>query len=1058
MTLELVIAAAMAAGIGGTPRSWTPVERALSPRTADANPGTYELLRVATEQDPVDFGIEWNKPQRIGEVAFGFASLGGRSYEPSAAASHLEARVGGSWRPVPAELTLDYSGQGSLAPLQGRGTVWWTYRFVPTEIGAVRLRADAPGHTDPGYQCIALAEMRAAAGGSMAMFGHTRALGQPPRPPGWLEPGANLADPESGAKVSRGAATVIRWPKPLMMSCVRTSLGAKDLRIEILAGQEWRQVEALPQTEPGVFRFVPVATAGLRVHTAGPCTVHLDEAGRRYFEQVRASRNDLLGERFRHAQSQDLAEMQSFLLPTDFAKVAVGRPADLHETMAMWTGTFLMVENSEGLDPQTGAKLPAQDIDRWFAPAATHGRFGSDWMDTHSHYLGWMPAVVTEYEEDGLTYSQTLFVTAPDRSDYGNVAIVEVRNPTSLARNARFEYAMGRRPQFGDPWTPFSQDPLPTRYALDPDRRTVRNGRGEIILEALEPGRWGGTPRENHLAYAFKLKPGEFKRLAFFMPSVDAPLSKPPKIDPDGELREFRAWWTNLFRGAAKVDVPEAPINDLYKNLITQSLIITLDGDQVRYGAYQYESYFGVEEGWPAVALAQYGFGETAKRISGLMLSPQLMDKANYHHQYRNGLDPWYAITIARLTGDMDWLRKQMPMIQSCADWTIQVTGANKDPKYGGTLPKHVYGGDVGMPAYSLYSNATCWRGLHDAAVAMELLGNATAASRYREAAETYRKRIVSLADQLVETSGGLPFLPMSFDLDTPSGHRDKEPAYPFLASHTTSADTWGYVGNYWNLLAPLLLEVRLFDPTDKREAWIPNYIERRGGLLTGLARFDLGLDHIYGKGYIESLLEQGRREEFVTSFYGLLTNGISRNLFSSPEVSGIFPLRIDNLALYREHDRERWNWFYRGIGQWLAGWQNQEGEPLSAGAGMALQVLRMALVREDDAADPPVGLRLLDGAPAVWFGRGRHVAVKDMRTFFGKVSFRVDSHGNTYSASLNLPAVPCILRLPHPGGLVLTGVTINGRPWHGFAGNEITLKGLPAGVHLEAHFGPADR
>jgi hypothetical protein len=1055
MTIELALIATLAvATLAGTPKTWTPAERTLSPKTTDADRATYEVLRSAETQDPVDFGIEWPAAQSLSAAGFEFCSIGGRVYEPSVLASHLEARIDGRWVPVRADPVIDYDDQGVLAPIQGRGVSSWSFRFATIQADAIRLKVGAPAHTDPGFQCIALTNMWASDG---RMFssptptprGRAVVFGKRPAVPQWLEPGADLA---SAAQITKGKAAVVRWRKPVLANCIRTANPDCAVDYEAAPG-DWRPVENLCSPEKGLLRFTPIATKALRVSPAAKILVHFDQEGREYFAQVQASRGDMLGARFRSAPKQDLAEMNALLLPIDFTKVAIGRPEDLHETMVMWPGTFLMVETTEALDPQTGAKLPAQAIDRWFAPVAGNAAFGDDWTRLSSHYLdGWMPSVVTSYEEAGLKYTQTVFVTSPDRKLYANVALVEVANPTAQPRQARFAYAMGRRPLYGEPWTPLSQDPLPTGYTLDKDRKTVRDEHGSVILQASKAGKWAGTPRENQLAYSFKLGPGEKQSLAFLIPSVDAPLKSVPAFSPDEELSAFKSYWTNLLKAGAQIDVPEAPINDMYKNLIAQSLIITLDGDQVRYGAYFYESYFGVEEGWPAVALAQFGQDAAAKRIAELMLSPAYMDKANYHHQYRNGLDPWYALTVGRLTQDWAWMQKQVPMIRSCAEWTLKVTGENKDPNYGGLLPKHVYGGDVGMPAFSFYSNATCYRGLHDTAVVLDLLGEKADAERYRAAADTYRKRIMELADRLVDRSSGIPFLPMSFDLDTPSGHVEKEPAYQFLPSHTSRGDTWGYVGNYWNLFAPLLHEVRLFDAADERRHWIPRFIEQRGGILTGLSRFDLGVDHIYTKGYIESLLEDGRREEFLTSLYGVLSNGMSRNLYSSPEVSGIFPLRTDNLAIEREHEQGRWNWIYRYAGYWIAGWQNQEGEPTSAGAGMALQLLRMALVREDFASDPPQRLLLLDGAPSHWFEKGKHVAVKDMRTFFGRVSFRVDSLGNSCKASLSLPDVDCALRLPHPAGLALKSVTVNGKPWTAFKGNEVT--GLRGKVRLEARFG----
>ncbi len=98
-----------------------------------------------------------------------------------------------------------------------------------------------------------------------------------------------------------------------------------------------------------------------------------------------------------------------------------------------------------------------------------------------------------------------------------------------------------------------------------------------------------------------------------------------------------------------------------------------MDGkEQLSYGAYFYKAYFGVEEGWAAVALAQWGKQEESKQQAEILLSRENLDKSNYHHQYRNGLSSWYAASIARLTGDRDWLRSISPALITNGYWTIQ--------------------------------------------------------------------------------------------------------------------------------------------------------------------------------------------------------------------------------------------------------------------------------------------------------------------------------------------------------------------------------------------------
>jgi len=1024
LAVGLVVLASWTGSLAGMPHAWLPENLNLSQALVDGNPRTYELFEIDAQFDPVCFGLEFPKPQKASCVEIDFASLGWRVYEPEPSATRIEAKVGGQWKTVEADLVRNYDRVGELAPHQGRGWSIWQFRFKPLSAEGIRLYAQASAHNDPGFRCIVPSRF--------AVFESApQDLKPSPAPyaaPRWLEPGSDLA---VGGRQSRGT---VRWSKPVVLN----RLVAKEIGdVEFLAGGEWKPAAVWKRDDNSV-AFAPVSTVAVRAQAKGRIQAYFDPDGRRYFEAVEKSRSDLLGERFRAGQA-NLASMESLLLPIDFSMVAIGRPADLHETMVNWAGQFWMVEASACEKPD-GTALPVQAVDRWFLPIVDGRQRSKDVFSTRTKCLkGWLPAMVTQCEN----VEQTVFVTAPGSGVYANIAELTIVNESTKSKTFRVGYAMGRRRLYNSPgeyWTPFLSDPQPTGYTLDKDGQTVRNKDGQIVFWSPQPGRLVGTPYEAVFETEVRVELKKTARIAFAMPSVDEPLKTMPPVEPQSLRKEFEEYWNGLMSRVAKVDIPEAPINDIVKNLLAQCLIITLDGDAVRYGAYFYESYFGIEEGWPAVALAQFGFADEAKRILRTMLRPEFMSKADYHHQYRNGLDPWYAITIGRLLQDDAWLREILPISKECADWTVKVTGENKDPKWGGTLPKHIYGGDIGMPAYSFYSNATCWRGLHDTAWLCTHLGETEAAKTYREKADAYRKRLLELADALVDRSNGVPFLPMSFDLDTPSGNREKEPAYPFLATHTTSGDTWGYVGNYWNLFAPTMMEVRLFDASDDRSKWIPDYMGRRGGVITGMARFDLGYDAIYGKGYMESLLELGRREDFLTSLYGMLAHGMSRNGFSCPEVSGIFPLRVDNLAMYREYERYRWNPHYRGMGQWLAGWQNQEGEPLSAGPGMALQLIRTALVREDLSEDPPRRLILLDGAPSLWFEDGKKLAFEGLRTYFGLASLRVASKAGLCEVDVSLPGVPCTVRLPHPQGKPISKVWIDGRAWAGFESDRIEL------------------
>jgi hypothetical protein len=1034
--------------VAQTAKSWVPEPKILSNAVSDGNPETYELLCTGTQADPCDIGLEWSSPQPVAKLIVDYATLSGRAYEPSAAGQRLEFWTGSAWRSVPANVEIDYRNQAEFALLQGAGTARWTYQFPAVRTTRIRVLLTQPANPDSGHRCYAVREIRAEADTTGSIGSGFRVFGALPAVPEWLKPEANLAVSEAGAHVSLGKRAEVEWPRRLLVNRVDVDSNTSPA-VEWWDGNQWRAVEPLPVPKLGEARFLPVSTERLRVTSAEPVRrieVRLDAEADRYFREVNQSRIDLLGSRFREMPHPDLAASKGLLSPLDFAKAAIGRPADREETIVLWNGTFLMAEPAP----------PGSNItDRWFAPAAGPSKqlFGTDWMHTPAHYLdGYLPSTITTYSQGSFTFEQRLYVTAPDSAFYGTVAEVVVTNHSQAPQRTDFTIAMGRRANQRSPGpqsSPFFFYPQVTGYRQDAGRHAVLSSSGDIILYAEAEGLWEGTPRENHLRYPLTLAPNESQTLRFFAPSVEQPLKSVElfrNFPWQQSLDDFRSWWERKLTSGMQIELPEPELNDIYKNLLAQALIITLDDSLVRYGAYFYESYFGIEEGWPAVALAQYGFPEPAKRILSLMLSPELMDKKNYHHQYRNGLEPWYAVTIYRLTGDRSWLERIAPDLRAAADWTLHATAETKDEKYPGILPRHAYGGDIDTPAYSFYANATCWRGLNDTARAFRILGRPEEARKYEQGAAAYRERLLQLADRLVDHSSKPSFLPMSFEIGASHSYREREPAYDFLGINVPASNTWVYLGNYWNLFAPMMLELKLFQPDDPRSRWIPDYMERRGGILAGLVRFTLGLDQIYGKGYYESLLEQNKHAEFVTSLYAIFAHGASQNLHSFPEVAGVFPLRVNNAAMWREHQRNLWNWNFEW-GWGFEGWQNCEGEPLSAGPGMALQMLRMALVRETIETTTQNTLHLLDGAPADWFAPGKRIIVRNAPTFFGKISFETEASRSgvrlRMTQAAGFRARQVILRLPRTP----RSVAINGKDWSNFKGEEVTL---PEGASLE--------
>ncbi len=120
------------------------------------------------------------------------------------------------------------------------------------------------------------------------------------------------------------------------------------------------------------------------------------------------------------------------------------------------------------------------------------------------------------------------------------------------------------------------------------------------------------------------------------------------------------------------------------------------------------------------------------------------------------------------------------------------------------------------------------------------------------------------------------------------------------------------------------------------------------------------------------------------------------------------------------------------------------------------LTLLRLMLVRESGDK-----LYLNSGAPQSWFLPGRTIEVDHAATFFGEVSFRVDSHTErqVVDASIDMPQrdLPreVFFRVRHPGGKQMVRVELNGRTWSHFnpARDMLSLPATEKHIDVTVYF-----
>ena len=500
-------------------------------------------------------------------------------------------------------------------------------------------------------------------------------------------------------------------------------------------------------------------------------------------------------------------------------------------------------------------------------------------------------------------------------------------------------------------------------------------------------------------------------------------------------LARFRSYWDELIAPAATVEVPEDRVNLMLKAVLAQ-VCINADGNILPYGSMPsvYEgSLYGVEEGFAMMALGYFGLSGDAERyMDATYLHPEFLKKveeyktySDRHQQYRNGLQPMYAVSLARLTGNLDWLSKHADLFRECAEWTfanrrktMELENGEK-PLHWGLLPKWSYGGDIAeLQCYALYANLACWRGLEDTAWMFQRLSDGETATRYLEEARAYRQDIDRAIEGNYRSGHKPPFLPLRLYAGEPVGD------------------------DYYQLFAGVLLDLMPFEMDSRHLAWIVDYMEADNLIFCGLPRFRRdagpgGLDGLYGLGYALTKLHQDKIDEFLLAFYAYLAFNLERGTFASRETNLLYASDLHAASAYPVPDMS---------------------DPIPCSSAVPVNYLRHMLVTEELAGPslPSRTLRLLWAVPRAWLRDGQQVRFERMPTHFGPVSCQVTSRAGegrieaVVTPPTREPWEAIKLRLRHPDGAKMERVTVNGAEWAQFDPEQETVTLLPGPDRFE--------
>jgi hypothetical protein len=493
----------------------------------------------------------------------------------------------------------------------------------------------------------------------------------------------------------------------------------------------------------------------------------------------------------------------------------------------------------------------------------------------------------------------------------------------------------------------------------------------------------------------------------------------PPRTADRSAYETARAviagYWRSRLAEGATVDVPEPGVRNAAANLLLQNLALGW-----RYSVGNPYQQFSYPEALDvARVMGEYGFRDTSAAVLRRSLSTprgpypswrlgqRLVATAEHSRLFAD-----HAL-VAELTPD---LRRGVAALESRLSPDRQLL---RRERFSSDIPDLVYG---------LHSQTVAWQGLREMSWVWSQTGERALAARCRRLADqlgvglraAVRRSLRTLPDRSV-------FVPV----------RLLEGDRPY-ASVTESR-----AGSYWNLVAPYALASGFFEPHTAEADGVLLYMLRHGSRLLGLVRsgsyslYGRGAEHptsgvnpVYGQNVARFLADEDRPDQLVLSLYGQLAAGMAPGTFVAGEAASVSPLPGDRFrSMYLP--------------------------PNAASNASFLETLRLMLVHETRGlSGAPKGLELAFATPRAWLATGRRVAIRDMPTSFGPLSYEIVSTARAVRASIRVPAgrrpSTLRLRLRLPAGRMVSAARIDGRPARFDPRTEtVDLSGLAGRVTL---------
>lgn len=489
--------------------------------------------------------------------------------------------------------------------------------------------------------------------------------------------------------------------------------------------------------------------------------------------------------------------------------------------------------------------------------------------------------------------------------------------------------------------------------------------------------------------YRFKLEPNERVNVVFkapierldIEPSV---INQLREADFDSHLQQVKTSWKSFLFSGMKISLPEEQVvNNFYASLAYQ--MILEDGKEFHAGPSVYDAFYFRDGAYMVNALDKLGFFKEAEASFRNFLERQRPDGWFYSQDTEwdsNGQAMWALVQQFQLTGNVSWLQEVYPNIRKGALWL-------KNKRKGGLLPGGKSAEDIGdWTAQHYWDDFWGIRGIKSAIYAANVLNET----------EDIEWLIPEYNDFLNDT---LESIKKTMEAQKIS-HIPCGPTHGFRNSQAARGTSVGL----WPTQALNVSDKLVQDSFN--HYWSAFFVD--GGFIHGGTSPNCFWPYVT-MGLAHDFMLLGWDDKALSSFRWVLNNTVAPSAW--PE------LMDENIRL----------------GALGGGWGDQ---PHGWATAEYILLVRDMLLMEDGSK-----LLLTPCIDPSWLADGSIISVKDAPTYFGEVSFFIQSHLDNGFIEVFIspeqdPPDGYILELPTLSNI--TAVDVNGKPFTNYNENLIYL------------------